>query len=251
VPEPAGQWRRKEAFMTKFKSAWRNVAAVLLGLGPMYIFVIGSHILRGGAYTLKEMLLYPLIMGSAMIFWIAFLYKALAGKDWRRIDRKPGTWAKDAISGVGLGLGLLLLLLIQRSTIYRWLPGPPANRTMLTLIQGLVRDPLLLAIWLGPVVWIGVAVFEEFQRAFMLDLLTDVAPKTGHKAVVLFLSAGLFGLAHLYQGPAGVAGTFLFAVVMGLYYLVRGRIGPMIIGHALYDSVQIIMLVIQIRRGGG
>jgi membrane protease YdiL (CAAX protease family) len=240
-----------EAFMTKSKPAWRNVTAVLLGLGPMYIFVIGSHILTGGAYTLKEMLLYPLIMGSAMIFWISFLYKTLAGKDWRRINRKPGTWARDAISGVGLGVGLLLLLLIQRGTIYRWLPGPPSNPTILTLIQGLVRDPLLLAIWLGPVVWIGVAVFEEFQRAFMLDLLTDIAPKMWHKALVLFFSAGLFGLAHLYQGPTGIAGTFLFAVVMGLYYLGRGRIGPMIIGHALYDSVQIIMLVIQIRRGGG
>jgi membrane protease YdiL (CAAX protease family) len=231
--------------------ARRNVPAVLLGLGPMYLFVIGSHILTGGVYTLKEMLLYPLIMGSAMIVWLAFLYKTLAGKDWRRINRKPGTWARDAISGIVLGAGLFLLLLIQRVTIYRWLPGPPANPTILTLIRGLIRDPLLLAVWLGPVVWIGIAVFEEFQRAFMLDLLTDVAPKRWHKALFLFLSAGLFGLAHLYQGPAGIAGTFLFAVVMGLYYLIRGRIGPMIIGHALYDSVQIIMLVIQIRQAGG
>ena len=71
--------------MAKLKPAWRNVTAVLLGLGPMYIFVIGSHILRRGAYTLKEMFLYPLIMGSAMIFWISFLFKTLAGKDWRRI----------------------------------------------------------------------------------------------------------------------------------------------------------------------
>ena len=135
--------------------------------------------------------------------------------------------------------------------IHRLLPGPAGNPAILTLIRGLVRDPLLLALWLGPVVWIGIAAFEEFQRAFMLDLLTDIAPKTWHKALVLFLSAGLFGLAHLYQGPAGIAGTFLFAVVMGLYYLGRGRIGPMIIGHALYDSVQIIILVLQIPQGGG
>jgi len=237
--------------MTKSKNARRKILAVLLGLGPMYIFVIGSHILTGGVYTLREMLLYPPIMGSAMIVWIVFLYKALAGKDWRRINRKPGTWASDAISGVGLGVALFLLLLIQRITIYRWLPGPPANPAVLTLIRGLVRDPLFLAVWLGPVVWIGVAAFEEFQRAFMLDLLTDVAPKRWHKALVLFLSASMFGLAHLYQGFAGIAGTFLFALVMGLYYLGCGRIGPMIIGHALYDSVQIIMAVIQIRQAGG
>lgn len=229
----------------------RNVLAVFLGLGPMYVFIVGSHILTGGRYSLEQMLLYPLILGSAMIFWLAFLYKRLAGKDWRRINRKPGTWARDAISGVGLGAGLFLLLLVQRVTIYRWLPGPPANPTILTLIKGLVRDPLLLALWLGPVVWIGVAAFEEAQRAFMLDMLTDVSSKRRRKALVLFLSAAVFGLAHLYQGPAGIAGTFLFAVVMGLYYFFCGRIWPMIVGHALYDSVQIIMLVVQIRQAGG
>lgn len=237
--------------MKKLSPAWRNVLVVLLGLGPLYLFVIGSHILRGGAYTLKEMLLYPLIMGSAMILWLAFLYGTLAGKDWRRINRKPGTWAGDAISGIGLGVGLLLLFMLQRATIYRWLPGPPANPTVLTLIRGLIRDPLLLALWLGPVVWVGVAAFEECQRAFMLDLLVEAAPKARHKIFILLLSAVLFGLAHIYQGPAGVAGTFLFGVVMGLFYLGRGRIVPMIIGHALYDSVQILMAVIAIRRSGG
>jgi membrane protease YdiL (CAAX protease family) len=240
-----------EAIMTKSETAWRNVLAVLLGLGPMYIFVIGSHILRGGAYTLKELLLYPIILGSAMIGWIVFLYKTLAGKDWRRLNRKPGTWARDTISGVALGAGLFLLLLIERVTIYRWLPGPPGNPTILTLIRGLVRDPLLLAVWLGPVVWIGVAAFEEIQRAFMLDVLTDAAPKACHKALLLLVSAVLFGLAHLYQGPAGMAGNFLDAIVLGVYYLGRGRIGPMIIGHALYDSVQVLMLVIQLRQAGG
>ena len=236
--------------MTEFKTVRRNVLTVLLGLGPMYILVIGSHILRGGAYTLTELLLYPIIMGSATIVWIAFLYKTLAGKDWPRINRKSGRWARDVIAGVALGAGLFLLLLIERVTIYRWLPGPPGNPTILTLIRGLVRDPLLLAIWLGPVVWIGVAAFEEFQRAFMLDLLTDIAPKAWHKALILFLSAGLFGLAHLYQGPAGIAGNSLVAIVLGIYYLGRGRIGPMIISHALFDSVQILMLVIQIRQAG-
>jgi membrane protease YdiL (CAAX protease family) len=237
--------------MNRLNPAGRNVTAVLLGLGPMYVFVITSHVLRRGAYSLKEILLYPLIMGSAMVLWLSFLYKTLGRKDLRRINRKPGTWATDLISGIGLGGGLFLLFLIQRATISRWLPGPPANPTILALIRGLVRDPLLLALWLGPVVWIGIAVFEEFQRAFMLDLLTDLASKTWHKALVLFLSAGQFGLAHLYHGPAGIAGTFLFGVAMGLYYLGRGRIGPMIISHALYDSVQIITLVIQFRQGGG
>jgi membrane protease YdiL (CAAX protease family) len=231
--------------------ARRRLLAVLLGLAPLYLFVIGSHVLTGGAYTLKAMLLDPLIVGSAMIVWLAFLYRTLGGKDWRRINRKPGTLAKDVVSGIGLGAGLLLLVWIQRATINRWLPGPPANPATLTLIRGLARDPLLLALWLGPVVWIGVAVLEEFQRAFMLDLLGEDAPGTKRRVFLIFLSSALFGLAHIYQGPAGVAGNFLFGAVMGLYYFGRGRIVPMIIGHAIDDSVQIVMAVIQIGRLGG
>ncbi len=95
------------------------------------------------------------------------------------------------------------------------------------------------------------AAFEEIQRVFMLDLLTDVAPKKWHKALILLLSAAMFGLAHLYQGPAGMAGNFIEGIVWGLYFLGCGRIWPMIISHALLDSVQIISVVIQIRQMGG
>jgi membrane protease YdiL (CAAX protease family) len=197
------------------------------------------------------MMLYPLIVGTGMIGWISLLYKKLAGKSLPRLNRKPGSWPTDALVGIVLGAGLLGLFCVQQSTIQRWLPGPPPNPAVFTLIQGLVRNPWLLALWLGPVVWIGVAAFEEVQRAFMLDLLADISPKARYKVLFLFLSAILFGFAHLYQGPAGIAGTFLFAIVMGLYYLKGGRLGPMIISHALYDSFQIVLAVIQIRRMGG
>lgn len=236
--------------MDRTNQAWRNILAVIIGLGPIYGYVIASHIITGGSYTLKQMLIYPLVFGTATIAWIGFLYRSLGRKEWRRINRRTGTWGTDIPAGIGLAAALTLVWFLGRATIDRWLPRPAGNATVMNLIGGLSRDPLLLAVWLGPVVWIGVAAFEEIQRAFTLDLLSDILPKRWQKGSILVLSSLLFGLAHLYQGPAGMIGTFIFAMAFGLYYFAAGRIRPLIIGHALYDSAQIIMAIIQIRRAG-
>jgi len=237
--------------MDKANRPWRNILAIIIGLGPIFIYVISSHVTTGGSYTLKEIFLYPLILGTATIVWIGILYRFFCGKEWKRLNRRTGIWWTDILGGIGLAAGLTLVWFLEQPTIYRWLPSSAGgNTTIMNLIGGVSRNPLLLAIWLGPVVWIGVAAFEEIQRAFTLDLIADISPKRWQKGLILVLSSLLFGLAHVYQGPAGMIGTFVFAMGMGLYYLATGRIWPLIIGHALYDSAQIIMAIIQIRQAG-
>jgi membrane protease YdiL (CAAX protease family) len=112
-----------------------------------------------------------------------------------------------------------------------------------TLFTGVVNDPLLLAVWLGPVVWLGVAAFEELTRAFMLNRLWTVWPQPVAYWLVMIASAALFGLAHIYQGPASVVAIALQGFLYAWYYRRFGRVWPMIIGHALYDSLQVIQVV--------
>lgn len=51
----------------------------------------------------------------------------------------------------------------------------------------------------------------------------------------ILLAAGLFGLGHLYQGPRGVAKTFLVGVAAGLLYVETGSLlWPMLL-HAALD----------------
>jgi hypothetical protein len=69
--------------MDRTNQAWRNILAVIIGLGPIYGYVIASHIITGGSYTLKQMLIYPLVFGTATIAWIGFLYRSLGRKEWR------------------------------------------------------------------------------------------------------------------------------------------------------------------------
>jgi membrane protease YdiL (CAAX protease family) len=57
----------------------------------------------------------------------------------------------------------------------------------------------------------------------------------------------MFGLVHIYQGIAGIIGTGLLGLIAGSFYIKYGRVWPLIISHALYDSVQIILALIMIR----
>jgi membrane protease YdiL (CAAX protease family) len=102
---------------------------------------------------------------------------------------------------------------------------------------------------MGPVLWIGAAGFEELTRVFLLSRVWRIWFAKGWRWFGVVLSAVLFGLSHLYQGPAGIVDTAINGSVLAVYYLVFGRIFPMIISHYLYDAIQFVMIVMLIRRG--
>ena len=120
----------------------------------------------------------------------------------------------------------------------------------MALLSGVAHDPWLLALWLGPTVWIGVALFEELARAFLLRRLWQAwAGRAGRVAAILIVST-LTGVAHAYQGPAAAVLIGLQGLLLGSFYLRTGRIRALIVSHALYDSVQIVIAVVMIRQLG-
>ncbi len=155
----------------------------------------------------------------------------------------------DVLIGILLAATFLVLLGLQQIAQSRWLPRPsgPPPQALITLFRGIANDPLLLAIWLGPVAWLGVAAFEELSRVFMLNRLWAVWSRPFARWLILAVSACLFGLIHVYQGPVAVVAIALQGLVYGWYYMRFGRVWPMIIGHALYDSLQVIQVVIAFR----
>ncbi len=54
---------------------------------------------------------------------------------------------------------------------------------------------------------------------------------------VVLITAILFGLAHTYQGPSGVAGTSVLGLVFGAVRIATGTLAPLIIWHATIDAV--------------
>lgn len=59
-------------------------------------------------------------------------------------------------------------------------------------------------------------------------------------AVIVGVSALIRGAYHLYQGFGGFVGNVVMGVVFGLVYRRTGRVGPLIVAHALLDIVAFV-----------
>ena len=237
------------------RRAWQGraitqVAAVAVVCVPLYVFALWTH-LSQQTVTLKELFLYPLLLGGGNVALLLLIYRFICGEPITSLNLKAGKWPKDVLAGITLAAVFLGLFVLQQVVQSRWLPRPPGPppQAILTLFQGIVNNPLLLAVWLGPVAWLGVATFEELSRVFMLNRLWAVWPRPFTRWLVLAISACLFGLVHIYQGPLNVAAITLQGFAYGWYYMRFGRVFPMIIGHALYDSLQVIQVAIAFRGG--
>ena len=237
------------------KKSWQGlpitqIIAVAAVYVPPYALAIWMH-LSQRTITLKELFLYPLLIGGGSVVFALLVYRFICGERLGSLNMKTGKWYTDVAVGIGLAALFFGLTLLQQVIQSRWLPrtgGPPAQ-TLMTLFTGIVNNPLLLALWLGPVAWLGVAAFEELTRVFMLNRLWKVWPQPLGRWLVMIVSAALFGLGHIYQGPVNAVAVGVQGLLYALYYKRFGRVWPMIIGHALYDSVQVIQIVIAFRGG--
>ena len=113
----------------------------------------------------------------------------------------------------------------------------------------LVQNAWLLALFLGPSLMVGVALFEELSRVFFITRWWRISSAAAWRWLGVVVSAILFGLAHLYQGPVGVVSVTLSGMILAIWYVRSGRLLPLIVSHYLYDALQIIQVVILIRQG--
>jgi membrane protease YdiL (CAAX protease family) len=235
------------------KQPWQKhpiteILAVVIVYVPLYAFALWSHLTQQTT-TLKQLFLYPLLLGGGDVILILLIYRFILRERIASFNLKPGKWFTDILVGILLTVVFLGLLVLQQVIQARWMPRTqgPLPQELITLFSGIVHNPLLLAIWLGPVAWLGVAAFEELSRVFILNRLWSIWSQPFSRWLILVISACLFGLVHIYQGPVSVVAIAIQGLLYGWYYMRFGRVWPMIIGHALYDSLQIIQVVIAFR----
>lgn len=118
---------------------------------------------------------------------------------------------------------------------------PAANRKIASTLAANLQ---LLPVWFGPVVWLRAALYEEFSRVFLLSRLWQIWPNLTGRIAVVLVSATLFGLGHTYQGATGALGTAVIGMILGVHYMARGRVLPLIIAHGIYDTLVLATLVI-------
>jgi uncharacterized protein len=95
---------------------------------------------------------------------------------------------------------------------------------------------------------IGAGFYEEFTfRGFLMQGLAMLFG--GSRAawiVACILQGALFGIAHAYQNPLGIAITGTLGVLMGLIVLASGRnLWLVIIGHGVFDASRFVLFYFQ------
>jgi membrane protease YdiL (CAAX protease family) len=226
----------------------RNLVALALGLLPPYLFVLFARLSQGRGFTLHEMVFYPLVVGTASLVSMLVLLRYVCGEPVSALNRRGGSLLRDTAAGAALAIALVVFTFVSQPVLSR-LVAPHRNPDAMTLVVGLIENPLLLVIWFGPVLWIGVAAFEEVARVFCMTRIMSVWPGAAGQWGAVAVSTAAFGLMHYYQGPTGVIGTGVIGLMCALLYVRRGRIWPLIVGHALYDAWSIGMAVVMVSRG--
>ena len=228
-------------------TTFRNLLAISIAILPINIIMIWYRLTQTENFTTTDMTVYPLIFGGGISVLILLLNKYLIKDTFKEtFNSGKGVWYWDIATGIGLTVIYFTMFFIERATLYRCIPNRnPPNTELIDTMADLANNPLLLLIWFGPVLWIGIALFEELSRVFLLKCLWNINENRNWHVVAIFLASALIGIAHLYQGTAGIISIGLKSVIISFYFYKYRRLLPLIISHALYDGVQFAFFVLQ------
>ncbi|WP_298238432.1 CPBP family intramembrane glutamic endopeptidase [uncultured Algibacter sp.] len=226
---------------------FRNILAICIAILPINIIMIWYRLTQTENFSTTDMIVYPLIFGGGLCVLILALNKYLIRDTFKEtFNSGKGTWYWDTLVALGLTAIYFLMFFLERMTLYQWIPNNnPPNTELIDTIITLANNPLLIIIWFGPVLWIGIALFEELSRVFLLKCLWNINDNKNWHIVAIFLASALIGIAHLYQGTAGIISIGLKSVIMSFYFYKYRRLLPLVISHALYDGIQFAFFIVQ------
>jgi membrane protease YdiL (CAAX protease family) len=217
--------------------------AIAIGVLPSYVLPVMAQLQSDQPLSVKDVSLYSMAFGGIMIVVILLLLRYLYGERIRDLNLREGKWWKDILVGIGLSALTLASLILLSNPINSMFPSEPQSG-MGDFFSEMVENPWLFAMITGPMLIIGAGVFEELTRVFLLTRLWNISSKKEWKWMTVILSAVLFGLGHMYQGPAGVIMTGISGLIMASYYLLFGRVASMMVAHYLHDALQFAMIYI-------
>ena len=218
------------------------VSLVILVIIPFGLVIwIRIHETTGFAST--ELILYPLVFGGGSIVILYLLKKYFLKEPLIEFNSGAGKWTTDILWGLGLTMIYFILFFVERLTLSNILHSRP-NMEMLGLMLDMREDPLLLVIWFGPVLWIGIALYEELIRVFVLTSLWKFSNRKTWMYISILITSLLIGFAHWSQGSYGIVTIAIKSMVACFFFYKYKRFLPLIISHVLYDGLQVGLLLL-------
>ncbi|HZS26690.1 MAG TPA: type II CAAX endopeptidase family protein [Candidatus Angelobacter sp.] len=175
------------------------------------------------------------VPGGALI---VLLWRWWSGTPWREIGFvRPKSWIASLT--IGLATGIILKLLLK-AVVMPLLGASPINHSYHFLAGNRVALPaaiwtMIIAAGFGEEVVFRGYFFERFTRLF--------GSSPAAKALVVLLTAALFGAAHYVgQGIPGVEQAVIVGLVLGTIYTIRPSLFILMCIHAAFDLTALAII---------
>jgi membrane protease YdiL (CAAX protease family) len=234
VPQP---WQGKD---------WIQLLAVVLGALPVYSITIVLHLRREQPLSLQGFIFYLAVIAPLTIVIALLLLRFLCGENPRQLNLRRGKLFSDLLAALILCPVIIVANVISTEFLSQLIPESRSYADVRNLFVELASNPGLFILFMGLLIPLGAA-SEEVIRVFLLSRLWKVWPSFTGKLVAVVISACLFGLIHLYQGPVSATWTAVFGLIMALYYLRFGRVFPLILAHYLTNAFQVVVFAVLTR----
>ncbi len=229
-----------------------QVFALLLGPGLAYAYIILVSADRLSEqwlyyYSHSYIIYYIIWLAFHVGFWCLWLWLVLRfvlNERLSSLTLKPGTLRSDLLDAAAILVVLYFITPYVEHFVEVYLHGGSTGSTRAAHVAE-ATSPLMLFLKLGPTIWLGAAIGEEFKRIMLLFCLLKLGRGRYYSGFVVALSALLFGLCHIYQGSIGVASAALWGLAAGYYYLNFGRPWALVLSHGMYDMVVTLLGVLK------
>ena len=185
-----------------------------------------------GWFSVERLILLLLLASQSL--WVR-------GLGWSEVGlRRPESLPRVLWQALAAAVVILLSVRFVIVPAAEWLAGVPVDLSAL----GESGDTRAFQTWLLQA-WTLAAFGEEMVfRGYLIRRLLDLAGDTpAGRAAGLVSSSILFGLAHGYQGWAGVIATGTIGAFLAfLYFIARRNLWPVIVCHGLVDTVALSLI---------
>jgi len=148
--------------------------------------------------------------------------------------KRPESWTRTLIIGVGFAAIVFVAIYLSEKAGFR------RDLSKFKDVQGNLEVTVYGVLY----AFIGAGFYEEFTfRGFLMQGLAMLfGGNRGAWIGACIVQGALFGAAHAYQNPLGIAITGTLGILMGLLVLASGRnLWAVIIGHGLFDASRFVL----------
>lgn len=182
---------------------------------------------------------------------IGWLSLRMRGRSWKSVGlARPAGWGKTFLIAFFAAAALQIFSEFVAEPAIESLTG---SRQDLSSFQDLVGN-LPASLIMLVLVWTLAAFGEELAyRGYVLERAAALLGDSDRAYVAAMIAVSvLFGLGHIYQGPAGVVGSTISGLLFGGLYLACGRnLWVPILAHGISDTIGLAAIYFGYLPGSG